>query len=105
VVAAAAGVAAVGDRNFVDTSAVAVARLREELSEALGSLPGLTIFPGAANFLLVSGPAGLTGRLARRGVLVRGCEPFLGLGPRYFRVAVRGAAENERLVAAIREEL
>jgi threonine-phosphate decarboxylase len=38
-------------------------------------------------------------------VLVRGCEPFPGLGPGYFRIAVRGAAENERLVAAIREEL
>jgi threonine-phosphate decarboxylase len=38
-------------------------------------------------------------------VLVRGCEPFPGLGSAYFRVAVRGAAENERLLAAIREEL
>ena len=104
-VAAAAGIAAVGDRSFVDASVAAVARLREELSETLGSLPGLTLFSGAANFLLVSGPAGLTERLAGRGVLVRGCEPFLGLGPGYFRIAVRGAAENERLVAAIREEL
>jgi threonine-phosphate decarboxylase len=104
-VAAAAGIAAVGDPNFVDASVAAVARLREGLFEALGSLPGLTPFPGAANFLLVRGPAGLPGRLARRGVLVRGCEPFPGLGPWYFRVAVRGAAENERLVAAIREEL
>jgi threonine-phosphate decarboxylase len=58
-----------------------------------------------ANFLLVCGPEGLSVRLARRGVLVRGCEPFLGLGPGYFRVAVRSAAENERLLAGIREEL
>jgi histidinol-phosphate/aromatic aminotransferase/cobyric acid decarboxylase-like protein len=55
--------------------------------------------------LLVRGPVGLPERLAHRGVLVRGCEPFPGLGPGYFRVAVRGAAENERLLAAIREEL
>ena len=104
-VAAAAGVAAVRDRGFVEASVAAVARLREELFEALGALPGLTPFPGAANFLLVRGPAELQAKLAQRGVLVRGCEPFLGLGPGYFRVAVRGAAENERLLAAIGEEL
>jgi threonine-phosphate decarboxylase len=38
-------------------------------------------------------------------MLVRGCEPFPGLGSGYFRVAVRREAENERLLAEIREEL
>ncbi len=104
-VAAAAGAAAVRDRDFADASTANMSRLREELFEAFEALPGLTPFPGAANFLLVRGPAGLSERLARRKVLVRGCEPFPGLGPEYFRVAVRGAAENERLVAGIREEL
>jgi threonine-phosphate decarboxylase len=104
-VAAAAGTAAVRDRNFADASVAGVTRLREYLFEALKALPGLTPFPGAANFLLVRGPVGLPERLARRGVLVRGCEPFPGLGSGYFRVAVRGTADNERLLAEIREEL
>jgi threonine-phosphate decarboxylase len=104
-VAAAAGIAAVRDRGFAEASIGEVASLREELFRALDALPGLQPFPGAANFLLVSGPEGLPGRLARRGVLVRGCGPFHGLGPEYFRVAVRDAEENGRLVAAIREEL
>ena len=104
-VAAAAGAAAVRDRGFVASSLAEVVRLREQLFEALEALPGLSPFRGAANFLLVRGPAGLPARLARRGVLVRGCEPFPGLGAGYFRVAVRGAADNERLLAAIREEL
>jgi threonine-phosphate decarboxylase len=103
--AAAAGVAALRNRAFVEASVAAVARLREELFEALGALPELTPFPSAANFLLLRGPAGLPERLARQGVLVRGCEPFMGLGSEYFRVAVRSATENERLLAAIREEL
>jgi threonine-phosphate decarboxylase len=104
-VAAAAGAVALRDWGFVEASVAAVARLREELFEALEALPGLVPFPGAANFLLVRGPVGLTETLSRRGVLVRGCEPFPGLGPGYFRVAVRSAAENERLLAAMREEL
>lgn len=104
-VAAAAGALAVRDRAFVEASVAGVKRLREELLRGLGGLPGLTAFPGVANFLLVHGPEGLSERLARRGVLVRGCEPFVGLGPGYFRVAVRSAAENERLLAEIREAL
>jgi threonine-phosphate decarboxylase len=104
-VAAAAGIAAAEDRDFAEAAIAGVARLRRDLFEALATIDGLRPFPGAANFLLVRGPDGLPARLARRGVLVRGCGPFDGLGPGYFRVAVRGEAENVRLVAAIREEL
>jgi threonine-phosphate decarboxylase len=104
-VAAAAGTAAVAEGRFADASVAEVARLREELFERLKALRGLTPFPGTANFLLVRGPEGLPERLARLGILVRGCEPFFGLGPGYFRVAVRGAYENERLLAALGEEL
>jgi threonine-phosphate decarboxylase len=104
-VAAAAGIAAVGDRSFAEASVAEVARLRGDLFGALEDLAGLQPLPGAANFLLVRGPEGLAGRLARRGVLVRGCGPFMGLGPEYFRVAVRGDAENGCLISALREEL
>ncbi len=104
-VAAAAGISAARDGAFARTSVRVVGRLREELFGWLRALPGIEPFPGAANFLLARGPEGLPERLARRGVLVRGCDPFMGLGPGYFRVAVRTEAENRRLVAEIREEL
>ncbi|MEJ7842786.1 MAG: threonine-phosphate decarboxylase CobD [Rubrobacter sp.] len=104
-VAAAAGIAAAQDRDFAERSVEEVARFRRALSAALGALPGLEVFPGAANFLLVRGPATMPERLARRGILVRGCEPFAGLGPEYFRVAVRGEGENEALVDGIRGAL
>jgi len=104
-VAAAAGIAATRDRGFAEASKAEVARLREDLFGTLEALPGLRPFPGAANFLLVRGTDGLPGRLARRGVLVRGCGPFYGLGPEYFRVAVRSTVENGLLVEAIKEEL
>lgn len=104
-VAAAAGVAAVRAPGFGAASVAEVRRLRAALYDRLAELPGLMPFPGEANYLLVQGPEGLPTRLAGHGVLVRGCEPFMGLGPGYFRVAVRSAGENERLVAALREEL
>ena len=102
VVAAAVGIAAAADESFAETTLAEVALRRQELFFAIGGLPGLTPYPGAANFLLVRGPEGLAEELARRGVLVRGCEPFRGLGTGFFRVAVRGAGENERLVEELR---
>lgn len=104
-VASAAGIAAAKDYDFATTSVAEVAALRGDLFAALDSLAELRVFPGAANFLLVRGPEGLPERLARRGVLVRGCSPFVGLGAAYFRVAVRSRDENRRLVAEIREQL
>lgn len=104
-VAAAAGISAADDDAFTETSIAEVARLREDLYARLDALPGIRPYPGAANFLLVHGPNGLPDRLIHRRVLVRSCEPFLGLDAGYFRVAVRTNAENAFLVEAIREEL
>ena len=104
-VAAAAGTAAARDTDFAERSVREVARLRAALAADLAALPGLAVFPGSANFLLVGGPEGLPERLAHRRVLVRGCAPFPGLGPGFFRVAVRGAGENGALVEAVRGAL
>jgi threonine-phosphate decarboxylase len=104
-VAAAAGAAAARDRGFAERSVREVARLRAALTADLAVVPGLTVSPGSANFLLVRGPEGLTERLARRRVLVRGCAPFPGLGPGFFRVAVRGERENGALLEAVGEAL
>ncbi len=101
-VAAAVGVAAAGDDSFAEATLAEVALRRRELFSALGELPELSPYPSAANFLLVRGPEGLVEKLARRGVLVRGCEPFLGLGPGFFRMAIRGVGENERLLEELR---
>ena len=101
-VAAAFGVAAAGYDSFAEATLAEVALRRRELFSALGELPELTPYPGAANFLLARGPEGLAEKLARRGVLVRGCEPFLGLGPGFFRMAIRGVGENERLLEELR---
>jgi L-threonine-O-3-phosphate decarboxylase len=104
-VAAAVGISAARDRAFAEATLTAVELRRQELLGALEELPGITAYPGAANFLLVRGPQTLPEDLARRGVLVRGCEPFRGLGPGFFRVAVRGAEENGRLVEVLRSLL
>lgn len=101
VAAAAAGIFAARDEGFARRTLEEVQRRRGELFAGLEVLEGVTPYPAAANFLLVRGPRGLPERLSRLGVLVRGCEPFPGLGPEFFRVAVRGPEENERLLRTL----
>jgi threonine-phosphate decarboxylase len=83
---------------------------RAALATGLTAL-GLTVFPGAANFLLARlqspglGASELAGILYRRGILIRSCSNFPPLDDRYLRLAVRGAEENVRLLAALAEVL
>jgi histidinol-phosphate/aromatic aminotransferase/cobyric acid decarboxylase-like protein len=82
---------------------------REALFKGLERVEGLEPLPGAANFLLVRCGVSVTALQARllkqHRILIRDCMSFEELGDRYFRVAVRLRSENERLVAAIRQEL
>jgi histidinol-phosphate aminotransferase len=80
---------------------------RRRLSAALARMPGLTVFPSGANFVLVrvegDGHA-LWQRLVDRGVLVRDFSRW----PRVedcLRITVGTPDENEALLAALRESL
>ena len=66
---------------------------------------GCTVIPGQANYLLfrLPGVADLKERLLERGVLIRSCANYHGLGPDWYRVCVRGEEENRRLLAALSE--
>ncbi|NBV87572.1 MAG: cobyric acid synthase, partial [Verrucomicrobia bacterium] len=79
---------------------------RKRLSDALSALPGLTVLPSDANFLMVktgdTDAVQLADALGRKGILIRVCNGFQGVsGAGYFRVAVRTTGENERLLAAL----
>jgi histidinol-phosphate/aromatic aminotransferase/cobyric acid decarboxylase-like protein len=60
---------------------------------------------GAANFLLVESeqpsPQVQSKLLQQSKILIRDCVSFPELGDRYFRVAVRSEAENQRLIAGL----
>ncbi len=72
------------------------------LSERLTAL-GFAVLPGDANFLFFSGAPGLYETLRDRGVLIRDCANYRGLGPGDCRIAVRTRRENEALLKAIEE--
>ncbi|MFA5042996.1 MAG: cobyric acid synthase [Kiritimatiellia bacterium] len=110
--AQAVGVAALDDADYAARSRAMVHVQREALLAELRRIRGLTVFPGAANFLLArldlsapDAPILAQRLLSEDGIAIRVCANFEGLDARFFRVAVRAADENARLVAALRRVL
>ncbi len=104
--AEAAGRAALADEAFREATRRVVTVERQYLTAELAGLPGVLVYPGAANFLLLRVPRTDLGEmLARRGLLVRDCRNFLGLDEYHLRVAVRRREENETLIRALKEIL
>lgn len=103
--ASVASIAALRDREFQTLTWQWLAPARADLLAGLTQIPGLTPRPGAANFLLVrsdrSVPELQRQLLQKCQVLIRDCLSFPELGDRYFRVAVRTPAENQRLLQGL----
>ncbi|MFZ5426322.1 MAG: cobyric acid synthase [Thermodesulfobacteriota bacterium] len=112
--AQAVGVRAVADAGFEARARDAVRELRRDLAASLAALPGVTVHPGAANYLFcrldghpaasMDAPA-LRAKLLESRVAIRDCSNFAGLDGRFFRVAVRSRPDNERLAGAMAKVL
>jgi histidinol-phosphate/aromatic aminotransferase/cobyric acid decarboxylase-like protein len=64
--------------------------------------------PSSANYLLLRGQASLVElreRVARRGVLLRDCRSFDGLGENWLRIAVQDRGGNRRILKTLEQEL
>lgn len=101
--AQAAGVAALQEQGYLERMRRLIQTERRWLSENLARL-GLRVFPSEANYILfrTETEIPLRERMEQRGVLIRACGNYRGLDDRYYRIAVRGHDENERLIAALK---
>ena len=102
--AQAAGIAALKETAYVDEVRALIAQQRPAMTAGLRAL-GLRVIDGKANYLLFRGPADLNERLRPLGTQVRSCANYPGLGPEWYRTAVRTAPENARLLELIKEVL
>ncbi len=105
-----AGIAALEEDEFAGRSRVAVAAEREYMLGKLGEI--VRVCDGAANFLLFyvwndvlddNGRGHLYNQCLERGILIRDCSNFYGLGCGWYRVAVRCREDNERLIRVLGE--
>lgn len=102
--AQAAGIAALKLRGYAEKTAELIAAEREYLADGLRKL-GMEVVPSEANFILFRCGAPLDEMLITRGISIRNCENYHGLGRRWFRTAVRLREENTLLLSEIREVL
>jgi L-threonine-O-3-phosphate decarboxylase len=104
--AAAAAIEVLSDTAFQQMTWDWLPPARDRLWQGLTQIEGLHPYPGAANFILVkserSGIEIQTELLKHHQILIRDCISFPELGDRFFRVAVRTIAENDRLLAALK---
>jgi threonine-phosphate decarboxylase len=101
------GRACLADRSYMSRTRALIATEREFLFNGLAALPGLSPFPSLVNYLLVKltrpglTAAGLRRQMLAHGIVIRDAGNFRGLDERFFRLAVRGREENERLLQAL----
>lgn len=94
------------DSDFLGRTHAWLREERPRLQAGLLSL-GLEVVPSRANFFLVrqgSGPSAgdaLLERLLQAGILARHTHNFPGLDGGWLRLALRGPADNDRLLAAL----
>ncbi len=104
-----AGLAALGDAQYLPRARKACAAERAFLAEGLAGR-GMKVYDGTANFILFASGEPLFEKLRARGILIRDCAGIPGLTPvkgskYYYRVGVRGRSENEALLEALEEVL
>jgi len=101
-----AGIAALADKKHLTKGRAIVKKERKFLYDNIRRLKSFSPIMSSANYFLVD----LHGRnstqfrdalLKKRGVLVRDCSTFTGMGTRYVRVAVKAHRENLQLLKAL----
>lgn len=95
-----AGVAALGETDYLPRTRAYLREARERLQRGLTQL-GFWVCPSEANFLLFHGEMRLQEKLLTQGIHIRGCDNYPALGPGWYRTAVRTNEENARLLAAL----
>lgn len=96
-----AGIAALKEKEYVEKARSIVKTEREYLKTELAAL-GFHVCDSMANYVFFRGSAGLVEKALKKGILIRDCSNYHGLGAGYYRVAVRMHEDNVKLIEALR---
>ena len=83
---------------------------RSIFEEELRQLPGVTVFPSQANYVMCELDGTMTSRelaeaLLERNVFIKDLTSKVGNGKQYIRLAVRNEEENKYLIEQLKELL
>jgi threonine-phosphate decarboxylase len=104
-VAQRAAVASLRDSVYIKKTRAYLSAARQELVRELKKIHCLTVFNSFSNFLLLklNAPSSVPvitvyEILKKKGLLIRTCDDFHGLGKAFFRIAIKKRNENKKLV-------
>ena len=83
--------------DYLRASVRMIKQEREYLAGQLEKL-GVKVYSSDTNYLLIKCGSDLYEKLLGRGILIRRCADFSGLGDTYFRIAVRQHEDNVELI-------
>ena len=107
-----AGAAALTARNYIKESRALIRKEKTYLEQELAGM-GFSVYPSQSNFLLFSAdaerrgeasPAFLYQQMKKRGILIRDCRSFAGLGAGFYRICVGKGPDNQFLMRIMRGE-
>lgn len=99
-----AGIAALEEGDYLAQARTLIDEERRRMEAEMQAL-GLRYIPSRANFLLFHSSVPLYGALLNRGIQIRDCENYPGLGENWYRVAVKLPEQNRALLNAMEEIL
>lgn len=90
-------------KAYIDKTKTVIKEERRFLKEELINLINteIKVYPSETNFLLFYCKSPLYELLLTRGILIRDCSNYPGLGQGYYRIAVRSREENQALLRAV----
>lgn len=99
VLAQAAGTAALADDLL---PAVTRQLIAEERRHIMGEFTrmGIRYYPASANYILFYSEIDFYEEMKQEGFLIRDCRNYRGLGKGYYRIAVKGREDNDKLLRA-----
>ncbi|MBS0054639.1 threonine-phosphate decarboxylase CobD [Yersinia sp. Marseille-Q3913] len=104
--AALAGEIILDDQDYIQATHQWLAQQQRWLYQQLCSLPALQVWQGAANYIFLrclKPEIDLQQALLQHHILIRHCANYPGLTRDHYRVAIKSAADNQRLITALQQ--
>lgn len=99
------GISALADSSYMQNTYSIISQERKYLLSELQKLP-IEVYPSYGNFMLLKTEyKNICQRLLEKGIKVRDCSKFYGLGPECCRIAVRLHDENATFIKVLHEIL
>lgn len=104
--AALAGEIILKDEDYIQATKNWIEQERNNLFKALNDIEGIKVYKPEANYIFFSSSKNdrcLKEALLEKKILIRSCSNYKNLTDRFYRVAIKDSASNEKLVQALKE--